>query len=31
MSWHIIYKVQDFEIIIPGIIHVSRRASKIRR
>jgi plasmid stabilization system protein ParE len=31
MSWHVIYKVQDSEIIILGIIHVSRRASKIRR
>lgn len=31
MSWHIIFKVKDSEIIILGIIHVSRKASKIRR
>ena len=30
MSWNIIYKIMPSEIIILGIIHGSRRASKIR-
>lgn len=31
MSWLIIYKIKVSEIVILGIIHGSRRASKIRR
>jgi len=31
MSWLIIYKIKDTEIVILGIIHGSRRASKIRK
>jgi plasmid stabilization system protein ParE len=30
MSWNIIYKIKHPEIIILGIIHSSRRASKVR-
>jgi len=31
MSWHIIFKVKDSEVIILGIIHVSRKASRVRK
>jgi len=31
MSWKIIYKIKTFEISILGIIHGSRRGSKIRK
>ena len=31
MSWNIIYKISSSEIIILGIIHGSRRPSKIRK
>ncbi len=30
MSWLIIYKIKSFEIIVLGIIHGSRSASKVR-
>ena len=30
MSWLIIYKIKDSEVVILGIIHGSRRVSKIR-
>jgi plasmid stabilization system protein ParE len=30
MSWYIVYKVVDIQIIILGIIHASRKASKIK-
>ena len=30
MSWNIIYKIKASEIVILGIIHGSRRASKVR-
>ena len=31
MSWNIIYKIKASEIVVLGIIHGSRRASKIRK
>jgi plasmid stabilization system protein ParE len=31
MSWNIIYKIKASEIIILGIIHSSRRASKVKK
>lgn len=31
MSWNIIYKIKASEIVVLGIIHSSRRASKIRK
>ena len=31
MSWNIIYKIKTSEIVVLGIIHGSRRASKIRK
>ena len=31
MSWLIIYKIKDSEIAVLGIIHGSRRASKVRK
>jgi plasmid stabilization system protein ParE len=30
MSWNIIYKIKASEIVVLGIIHFSRRASKVR-
>ena len=30
MSWTIIYKIKAYEIVVLGIIHGSRRASKVR-
>lgn len=31
MSWNIIYKIKSSEIVVLGIIHGSRRASKVRK
>lgn len=31
MSWNIIYKIKASEIIVLGVIHGSRRASKVRK
>ena len=31
MSWNIIYKIKAFEIVVLGIIHGSRQASKVRK
>ena len=31
MSWNIIYKIKASEIVVLGIIHGSRRASKLRK
>ncbi len=31
MSWNIIYKIKSSDIIVLGIIHSSRRASKVRK
>jgi plasmid stabilization system protein ParE len=31
MSWNIVYKIKTYEIIVLGIIHGSRRVSKIRK
>ena len=31
MSWNIIYKIKAAEIVILGIIHGSRRASKVKK
>jgi hypothetical protein len=31
MSWLIIYKIKASEIVVLGIIHGSRRASKVRK
>lgn len=31
MSWNIIYKIKATEVIVLGIIHGSRRASKVRK
>lgn len=31
MSWNIIYKIKSSEVVVLGIIHGSRRASKIRK
>jgi plasmid stabilization system protein ParE len=30
MSWYIVYKIVDIEVIILGIIHASRKPSKIK-
>lgn len=31
MNWNIVYKIKAYEIVVLGIIHSSRRASKIRK
>lgn len=30
-SWSVIYRINDSEVVIPGIIHHSRRPAKIRK